>query len=674
MFGCFSSSAANYTHRHEDGAAAVTALASRVRAALSRLENSMETLHGLMYDAYVNNVVNGEGLSSNEYTALRPGVDYFDVDIAPPTRLEYVNQYKQRVPMNASSVKMGDDIKQEKDYVMQEVYWTQDAAIEEFVIAQKADNFSELQWQYFGSANGVLRTFPGHRWSAMHSGLKYDYDPRYRCVTRSDASCAQPGPDVRTYDCLCVCVCVCVCLRLHWSPWYLMATAGPKDVVIVFDTSFSMNSDRRSKGCDLAATLLSTLGTEDYVAVVNARQSYQGYWNEWRWADPVQVGCVQGQLAPATPSTKKDLSDRIADFSAYGGTDAYGGLEMAYDLLETSPTGSGCAQYVIFITDGLKDGDYDASDYYNAARDGKGSWDCCGRDCVPCWLPGDVKTYKNNWKEAASLAQEKYADGIRTFVFDVGGKKNKRGKTIAKVGGGYYQKYQASWTPYERVQPGWITFLQQNTKNDATVWTAPFIDAAGSGLIMSVCKPLWYGDTLVGVVANDINLAALEKVLLYGTWGTAYSFLTNREAQTMVHPNLDPPSHLSSNPIFPDIGDLETVNGVPAQFLSSVRAGILSGSTGAVAIDDGLSLMKRGSSLNGFAVVPRSLEYFYAPVVGADFMVCFVLVTPNDVHYRIPMSPANMSGATAYYDKLMQCVMSCHITSHPPIHVTSRHA
>ena len=283
----------------------------------------------------------------------------------------------------------------------------------------------------------------------------------------------------------------------------------------------------------------------------------------------------------------------------------------------------------------------------------------CDRPCAFCAIPlmrgKHVSTPMEDLvKQAKSLAATAYSSGIRTFFFDVSGNSNKNGQGIAKQGGGYFQRWKNSWLPYERVQPGWVTFLQQNTRSDQAVWTAPFVDATGSGLIMAVSKPLWYGDTLIGVVANDVNLGSLEKVLLYGTWGTAYSFLTNREAQTMVHPNLAPPSALSSSPIFPDIGDLETVNGAPAAFLTSVRAGLLAGATGTLAIEDGLSLTKRGSALDGFAVAARSLEYFYAPVPGADFMVCYVLVTPDDVHYRIPMSPLNVSGATAYYDKLTQ--------------------
>lgn len=59
------------------------------------------------------------------------------------------------------------------------------------------------RWQYFGSATGVYRTFPGHYWPSNFIGFPEDYDPRVR-------------------------------------PWYIAAASGAKDVVLVLDGSLSM--------------------------------------------------------------------------------------------------------------------------------------------------------------------------------------------------------------------------------------------------------------------------------------------------------------------------------------------------------------------------------------------------------------------------------------------------
>ena len=225
----------------------------------------------------------------------------------------------------------------------------------------------------------------------------------------------------------------------------------------------------------------------------------------------------------------------------------------------------------------------------------------------------------------------------RSFTFSVD-KKAGRLERLSSVTGGYHQDWTDRLTGYELIEAGWLTFLRENTKNMDGMWTSPFIDASGSGLIMSYAKPLYYGDKFLGVATKDINLATLEKKLLYGTWGTAYAFLTNREAETMVHPNLEPPSHISADPVFPDIGELETQGGAPAAFLTDVRAQLIAGASGSAAMD-AIRLVPRGTALDGFDAVTDAVVYWWDVVPDSDFVVCYVLATPDDVHVRTPLSP-----------------------------------
>ena len=95
----------------------------------------------------------------------------------------------------------------------------------------------------------------------------------------------------------------------------------------------------------------------------------------------------------------------------------YEGLALAYELLDTSPRTSTCEQYVIVIGDGQKlDCNGDCSEgkkaykdragnaYTRTARHGNGYWTCCGGDhCSPCWIPGKIKNYKDQWNEARDL-------------------------------------------------------------------------------------------------------------------------------------------------------------------------------------------------------------------------------------------------------------------------------
>ena len=70
-----------------------------------------------------------------------------------------------------------------------------------FLSSFVADIISNFRWQYFGSNAGLVRTFPGREWDTNFAGFYNDYDPRLR-------------------------------------PWYIAATSGPKDVVIVLDCRY----------------------------------------------------------------------------------------------------------------------------------------------------------------------------------------------------------------------------------------------------------------------------------------------------------------------------------------------------------------------------------------------------------------------------------------------------
>jgi len=85
-----------------------------------------------------------------------------------------------------------------------------------------------LTWILFGTANGVLRRYPGTAIKTCD-----DYDPRVR-------------------------------------PWYVGATTGPKDVIIVMDRSGSMGGyNRLTYAKQACKTVIQTLGLADYAAVIS---------------------------------------------------------------------------------------------------------------------------------------------------------------------------------------------------------------------------------------------------------------------------------------------------------------------------------------------------------------------------------------------------------------------
>ena len=61
----------------------------------------------------------------------------------------------------------------------------------------------------------------------------------------------------------------------RFRPWYVAATAGAKNVLIIVDVSGSMGGTRMSLAIDAAKNVVNTLGNTDFVGVVKFdSQSY----------------------------------------------------------------------------------------------------------------------------------------------------------------------------------------------------------------------------------------------------------------------------------------------------------------------------------------------------------------------------------------------------------------
>lgn len=96
------------------------------------------------------------------------------------------------------------------------------------------------RWQNFGSVEGFARTYPSREWALNFAGFHIDFDPRLR-------------------------------------PWYIGATSGPKDIIIILDCSLSMKGKRFHMAKQVAKTVLNTLTKQDYVNVICGRESH---WDE----------------------------------------------------------------------------------------------------------------------------------------------------------------------------------------------------------------------------------------------------------------------------------------------------------------------------------------------------------------------------------------------------------
>ncbi|KAI4895091.1 hypothetical protein NFI96_026220 [Prochilodus magdalenae] len=161
------------------------------------------------------------------------------------------------------------------------VYWSE-ALNRVFV-----DNFERdpsLIWQYFGSAKGFFRQYPGIKWTPDEHG-------------------------VIAFDC-------------RNRKWYIQAATSPKDVVILVDVSGSMKGLRLTIAKQTVSSILDTLGDDDFFNII-------AYNEELRYVEP----CLNGTLVQADVTNKDHFREHLDKLFAKGIGMLDRALTEAFELL-----------------------------------------------------------------------------------------------------------------------------------------------------------------------------------------------------------------------------------------------------------------------------------------------------------------------------------------------------
>ncbi|XP_054480417.1 voltage-dependent calcium channel subunit alpha-2/delta-4 [Anoplopoma fimbria] len=171
------------------------------------------------------------------------------------------------------------------------------------------DNFQKdptLTWQYFGSAAGFFRLYPGIQWIPDENG-------------------------VVTFDC-------------RNRNWYIQAATSPKDVVIVVDVSGSMKGLRLTIAKHTINTILDTLGENDFVNII----AYSDY---VRYVEP----CFKGTLVQADLDNREHFKLLVEGLHVKGEGRVKNAMKESFKILnEAAALGQGslCNQAIMLITDG----------------------------------------------------------------------------------------------------------------------------------------------------------------------------------------------------------------------------------------------------------------------------------------------------------------------------------
>ncbi|TMS18964.1 Voltage-dependent calcium channel subunit alpha-2/delta-3 [Larimichthys crocea] len=206
--------------------------------------------------------------------------------------------------------------REENPDIVNGVYWSE-ALNKVFV-----DNFERdptLIWQYFGSAKGFFRQYPGVKWHPDEHGV-IGFDCRNR-------------------------------------KWYIQAATSPKDVVILVDVSGSMKGLRLTIARQTVSSILDTLGDDDFFNII-------AYNQEIHYVEP----CLNGTLVRADRTNKDHFREHLDKLFAKGIGLLGEALAEAFTILnDFNQTGRGsvCSQAIMLVTDGATEMYDDVFEKYN---------------------------------------------------------------------------------------------------------------------------------------------------------------------------------------------------------------------------------------------------------------------------------------------------------------------
>ena len=99
--------------------------------------------------------------------------------------------------------------------------------------------------------------------------------------------------------------------------------------------------------------------------------------------------------------------------------------------------------------------------------------------------------------------------------------------------------YPVDWKPQE-ISFYTVAAPERNPLNEA-VWTAPYNDFAGAGLMVTSSAPIYIKDKLVGVMSHDFRIEDLQKqVLGFEVGRTGLAFLLDKQGNIIAHRNYAP--------------------------------------------------------------------------------------------------------------------------------------
>ena len=179
------------------------------------------------------------------------------------------------------------------------------ALLEDTFQALDTDRNFEYAIAYVGTTLGSFRSYPSSR--QLENGQCKDYDPRYR-------------------------------------PWYVIATSGAKNIILIIDISGSMSGNRITIAKSAAKSVINTLSNSDFIGVL-------------AFNDEVTT-LNSNRVVRATDEVKTKLAEAIDELTVDGKTNYEAAFQQGFNMLDAAADdefGAPCPEaenLFLFLTDG----------------------------------------------------------------------------------------------------------------------------------------------------------------------------------------------------------------------------------------------------------------------------------------------------------------------------------
>ncbi|XP_030228638.1 VWFA and cache domain-containing protein 1 isoform X2 [Gadus morhua] len=455
------------------------------------------------------------------------------------------------------------------------------------VLADNLKSNPGIKWQYFSSEEGIFTVFPAHKFQCKGS-----YEHRSR-------------------------------------PVYVSAVRPQsKHLVIMVDHGALVTDTQLQIARDSALVILNAVDEHDKVSVLSV-------------ADGVRScsldQCYRSLLSPATSETKRKMSTFISNIKASeGATQHAAGFQKAFQLLRNTTTTLGrhaptTDMVILYLSSGVttrETSEQEKRATLSVVREENRYLN----NSVMILTYALMNEGVTELKELAFLRDLAEQNSIKYGVDRGVDRERDRDRDRDRSSSSALPVMKGSMMVLNQLSNletsvGRFYINLPNRMIDLARFSLPYADPMGDGFIMTVSRPCYFGNLLLGVVGVDVNLAyILEDVTYYQDSLASYTFLIDDKGYTLMHPSLARPYLMSEPPLHTDIIHYENIPGFHA-----VRQNILSLPLGSqvIAVPVNSSLSWHTSRLRNPRKEAYNVSYAWKLVQDTSFILCIVYVQPE---------------------------------------------